>query len=575
MAVIKPFHMTDKSIVINLSLSVCDTELKILESDGVLQVFRKYLASIDDSSRDELLLIKRLLKDERQLVDIYKLLFTFPYQDILKNTEEIRDVLTQREAFYRFTEELYDFWRHFERYGIIQKKLRSLDQDNESLIEVTEILTKKILALYRKVTKNISGKAIHVYRQTPAGLNAGLIVSKHPWKMPSIYQGLEGIDVIDTVMLRTPFIGHSVMNTRSGVFQESKEFPLLHLHLTARHWLCYPVKVGSLLAYVYFHRSYLSHGVALSNLFEPALYKEIQHRSPNLVYVYGDTIETYDNTYYHDEEHDIYVGYVSRNPKNDYFGYMKKMLLTLHNVWMIDHGRLPIHGAMVEIQMKSGTKKCVTIIGDSGAGKSETLEALRFLAKDRIKSLSTVYDDMGVFQLENGKISSVGTEIGAFIRLDDLENGYAYKEIDRAFFLNPERTNARVILPVSTYETIMRAHPVDICLYANNYDDQSPSIRRFDGVEDALSVFREGKRKAKGTTSEMGIVTSFFANPFGCVQRQKDTEVLLQSMFTSLFQEGTYVGELRTKLAVTGKEHEGVLAAAQSLLELIDEGDDL
>ena len=47
------------------------------------------------------------------------------------------------------------------------------------------------------------------------------------------------------------------------------------------------------------------------------------------------------------------------------------MLLTLHNLIMIKRGYLPIHGAMVNIEMKNGKQANVVIMGDSGAGKSE------------------------------------------------------------------------------------------------------------------------------------------------------------------------------------------------------------
>ncbi len=46
------------------------------------------------------------------------------------------------------------------------------------------------------------------------------------------------------------------------------------------------------------------------------------------------------------------------------------MCLTLHNLRMIRKGYLPIHGAMVNIQLKDGNTANVVIMGDSGAGKS-------------------------------------------------------------------------------------------------------------------------------------------------------------------------------------------------------------
>ena len=43
---------------------------------------------------------------------------------------------------------------------------------------------------------------------------------------------------------------------------------------------------------------------------------------------------------------------------------------------------------------------------------------------------------MGSLGIKNGQVVGYGTEIGAFVRLDDLDTGYAYKKIDRAIFLN-------------------------------------------------------------------------------------------------------------------------------------------
>ena len=72
--------------------------------------------------------------------------------------------------------------------------------------------------------------------------------------------------------------------------------------------------------------------------------------------------------------------------------------------------------------------KTVLVIGDSGAGKSETLEALRGIIGDQVEELMIVADDMGsIDQLPDGRIVGYGTEIGAFVRLDDLQKGYALR----------------------------------------------------------------------------------------------------------------------------------------------------
>ena len=136
---------------------------------------------------------------------------------------------------------------------------------------------------------------------------------------------------------------------------------------------------------------------------------------------------------------------------------------------MIENGKLPIHGAGISIKLNDTTTKNVIIVGDSGAGKSETIEALRLIANGQIQEITTIYDDMGYFEIIDNQIYTSGTEIGAFVRTDDLENDYVYKVFDRAIFLNPKGKNARLVLPVSTYKEVSNKYHVDYVFYANNY----------------------------------------------------------------------------------------------------------
>ena len=70
---------------------------------------------------------------------------------------------------------------------------------------------------------------------------------------------------------------------------------------------------------------------------------------------------------------------------------------------MINEKKLPLHGAMIELTLKSGKQSNIVVIGDSGAGKSETLEAVRMIAEDEIKEMKTIFDDMGTLSLEKEK----------------------------------------------------------------------------------------------------------------------------------------------------------------------------
>ena len=265
------------------------------------------------------------------------------------------------------------------------------------------------------------------------------------------------------------------------------------------------------------------------------------------------------------------IGYANHCDEVDYFGYMKKMLLTLHNVKQMDEGCLPIHGAMVNIQLKNGTESNIIIMGDSGAGKSESLEAFRTLNETYIRHMRVIFDDMGFLKKEaDGKIKAYGTEIGAFVRIDDLEPAYAYEQLDWGIYSNPDKVNARVTIPISTYEVISRGYPVDYFLYANNYTESAEKIHIYDNLDDAIKVFEQGARKAKGTTTETGLVTSYFANPFGPVQERPLAEKLVRQYFTEMRKEDVKIGEIYTELAVDGKTHEGPRQAAEELFKIIN-----
>ena len=209
-------------------------------------------------------------------------------------------------------------------------------------------------------------------------------------------------------------------------------------------------------------------------------------------------------------------------------------------------------------------------MGDSGAGKSESIEALKIAGKDVIKDIEVVFDDMGTIHLEDGVPYGQGTEIGAFIRLDDLDPGTPYRDMDRSIFMNPESSNnARVITPAAPYEVVAMNHKIDLFAYANNYDNKL-GLHRFEDLEDAKATCKEGKRMAKGTTQEVGISTTYFANPFGPMQKQEICDPLIDEIFTALRNNGVFVGEIYTHLGLSKENREGINLAAKELLEFIE-----
>ena len=568
------FVTGQRQVVMNFSEVYCKTETEILNSACFREVWKKYINHIKKTQKQDILKTLRLFpKPEVDYIKLFKLLLSFELDEIRTISPFYNNALSEPYVIYDLVDNFYDYWRRLERYAVIFSKASIDGVESSTFISSQSAFNGVVLKTYRTISEKLYGSKFPIYRQLPAGVNAGLLISKHVWMKPdSIYSFLAKSEAIEQILIRPPFISYSEKNKRTGIYQEVFENPinLFKDKFKATEYYCYPALVGSALTYVYFHRDYMAHGITLCNLFEFVPLSDCKGKKPDCIYIFGADIEG-DSVFYHDKENDIFVGVAPHNSSIDYFGYMKKMLLTLYNVKMIEQGNLPLHGACVHITMKNGNTKNIVIIGDSGAGKSESLEALSEYAGDNISAQLTIFDDMGTFKMKNGKILAYGTEIGAFVRLDDMSEGYAYNEMDRAIFMNPDKINSRLVIPVATYPQIMQGYEVDMVLYANNYDEVCESeVSFFNNKDEAEKVFIRGARKAKGTTQEVGLVESFFANPFGPVQREAETRIIIDKYFSKLFESGIPVGQLHTKLAVPGMEHEGPAAAAKKLFELLE-----
>lgn len=576
----KEFSLSNDNVMINFTAKYCNSPEKLLESQGFRRVFNAYLKKIKKKNSN---IYKYLIQNANTvdedldifIIHLFKLLSVLNVNEVINLNTKYSSLINKKDSFIDFIEDFYGFWRKLERYTVIHNNKINDGLEKTSFIEANNDFSMLILKLYRKIEENVLGHKPMVYRQLPAGGNAGLIVNNVNWSMPHGYEVLRDIPFIDAIMLDLPYISYPKKNTRDGMFSECFENPLKNCTLSPDHWFCYPAKVGTLLAFIYIHRDFMAHAITLCNLFEMAREKEYRGIKPDMVYVFGakDSSPKVKTVFYDDIENNIMLGYVSYGESIDYFGYVKKMTLTLHNLIMIKRGSLPIHGAMVNIVMNNGNSANVVIMGDSGAGKSESLEAFRSLSEDYISDMTIVFDDMGILTLnEDGKPLATGTEIGAFVRLDDLDAGYAFKEIDRSIFMNPDKINARLVMPVASYKDIIKGYPIDLFLYANNYEEVKDGIEEIDfftNSADAIEVCKRGARMAKGTTTELGLVTSYFANPFGPAQKQELVDVLLVQYFEEFFKTGVKVGQIRTSLGIEGQEKDGPKKAAKKLFDLI------
>lgn len=479
-----------------------------------------------------------------------------------------------------FIEELYDYWRHFDRFIINDSEHDRLDKrPYRTFNETIERLTHLVRTVYRHIQENITGSHPSVYRQVPAG--AEIAVISLPVEMPfkdERYRKLNSIPVIRQMLIYPPLVIQQPMNKRTGHFKKIGQNPVDLVNPDPKEWICYPAMVGKLLIMVYFHLEFFDLGLALCNLFKLAEDEDLT-RQPDAIFLYGvpgnavDGLAKYSTVFCDDSENKIFVGAVPNRPEFGYFGYLKKMMLTLHNSIIMQGGKMPFHGAMVRIMLQGDKEATILMMGDTGAGKSETLEAFRVLAEKQIRQLTIIADDMGSIDLdEEGNAIGYGTEIGAFLRLDDLQPGYAYGHLDRSIIMNPSQVNARIVIPVTKYETLTQGHKIDYILYANNYeeiDGEHPVIEKFTSPDWALDIFSEGAVMSKGTTTTSGLVHSYFANIFGPTEYKEVHDVIARKYFEAFFRNSIFVGQMRTRLGIPGYESSGPREAALALLNII------
>lgn len=564
-----------QQILIQSQGAVCSTRTELLGSEAFRWEVAAFLEHL--AARDSPLLDRVPSRDPDFWVQLLSCLAEEPLEDVALKIPQAVDFLApdHRLVLREYVEELYNHWRSFNRFMVLQSEPGpgALDRRPYRAFNATlESLVHLIRGTYRDIYENVSGDHPRIYRQVPSGCNVGLIAVPKACPLPAGLRELwSEVPFIRQIWFDPPMILDPPSNTRSGRFDPVDRDPLAAFRPDPSEWLCYPAQVGPLVVFAAFHVSQIGLGCALANLFELATDAQIS-RGPDALVAFGVPKEhlrewSANPTVFHEDSATGFLtGAVPEGDEYGYFGYLKKMTLTLHNAAMLRRGRLPFHGALVDIALDHGRSARVLVIGDTATGKSETIEAFRTLGGRRVRALRVVADDMGSLELtQDRRILGYGTETGAFVRLDDLHRGYAFGQIDRAIFMSPHKVNARVVIPVTTLEEILAPHPVDFILYANNFEE-GEVLERFSTPEAALEVFRAGRAMGKGTTSSSGLSTSYFANPFGAPQYRESHDAMAERVFSAAFEAGIFVGQIRTRLALPGWETKGPAAVAEALL---------
>ena len=350
------FKLFDGKVIIRTRGRICEKPEELLSS----ALFRKVLEHcLRDLTRHDSPLLgifshKDIIPDDIQLlIDTLTYLVKIPPDLVPRLVPGAEQFFRNPVLFSDFVEYLYNYWRSLERLMVCDSEGQEFDvRPYRTFNNTVETLTNVVRSTYRDIQEAITGQHPRIYRQVSAGAEIAAIALPKPIPYPeNTYAKLAAIPVIRQVLIYPPLIFSPPMNKRTGSFERVESNPLEKLDLgSLENWLCYPARVGPLIIMIYFHIRSFELGFSLCNLFELADEQDLS-RKPDAVLLFGvpDSPENRSpggnpTIFYDDQEHNLLCATIPEGDHFGYFGYLKKMVLTLHNIKMMSLGRLPFHG---------------------------------------------------------------------------------------------------------------------------------------------------------------------------------------------------------------------------------------
>ena len=547
-------YLSTDTVIVNLSAQSCrsvDELVGCLGFSAFLQLYFKQLAVRDIRVYRWLTNGRTLEETVPSLIELAgQLLVSGPQVDL---TEEMNE-LDRLKALY-IVEDCYRCWRSKKRFTVLNGN-RS-DAMAGSFAEYDEKYNALVWQLYRTCRQKLTGQDELVCRKSDAGSNASCLLAKYRIKLPAGYGLLRNVPFINRLLLRTPILMDFEAASEDNRPQWLDGNPLASLPLDSRDYLCLPLKVGEFLCLTYFHRDYLAQAVCLVNLFELASESECLSRKPELICLFGLPGDHGSTGYYWDSNNDVHLAAVSGNYNAEHFTNFRNVILTLHSLTLMDRGMLPVRGAMMEIFFRDDSRKRLLLIGEMGAGKSETIEALRTLSNEvrtdkSIRRIEMVFDEIGSLRISADGAVARGSAIGSLERINDLWPDI-YRDIEKGIFINLQKDDPKVLLPITGYEMVNSDHPVDMVLYANNYQERI-GLQRFTDYRDCRRCLLEGRHAVSSSEGQPQLVETSFANPYIPEEKKEQYLAIMDEVFGRMYEDGVFVGQLFTNLACGRKE---------------------
>ena len=148
-------------------------------------------------------------------------------------------------------------------------------------------------------------------------------------------------------------------NTRTGrVHRGRRRTRSTGSRSSASEWICYPALVGPLVVFVYFHQRFIGLGLRAGQPLRAGLRRADRGRARRRLPLRrpaggaGPLRRPADRVLRRRGRPACWSAPCPLEDRFGYFGYLKKMVLTLHNVAIMERGRMPFHGAFARLVLR-------------------------------------------------------------------------------------------------------------------------------------------------------------------------------------------------------------------------------
>ncbi len=367
--------------------------------------------------------------------------------------------------------------------------------------------------------------------------DATIFMKQYPIKTPYAHLPLDQIPFLDKLHLHTvPILPMSASYQPLPIIK-SQHFLYRNLSIDAQNFFAVSIRICDKNGIVYVPKDQLRIGVALASLYE------ITPPSAKIDFylLYGIAHQETTYAYYYDKTNDVYIGLISGSSTLHHFAYLKDMITTLYNSLCIEKHDLPVHGSMLQLHCHEKTIGLL-LIGESGTGKSEIMDALTYVCDKNRITYTKVFDDSGILHYLDNDVYATGTQIGAYVSIDDLPKQHVYENLASSVFLKVDKQTTHILLPYTTFTQTCKFHKVDGMIYLNNYEKKK-GIQHLHDLKEAKELFKNGCYRTKLHKLQ----TSFFCNPYGCIQQQDTLEPLIDDFLNLMLINNKKLAILYTR----------------------------